>query len=107
MTTNGARDRPGGGGESPTIVPEHVATWPGWSDRKGTRRVRSSWRSGRMKSASSTVRSPFRSSWAARRRPPPTADLQHLLLLLFLRRLLLHLGSHLLSFWDSPRQRRQ
>src|SRR5438876_668639 len=56
MTTNGARDRPGGGGESPTTVPEHVATWPGWSDRKGTRRVRSSWRSGRKKSASSTVR---------------------------------------------------
>src|SRR5262249_35585491 len=74
ITVNGMRKRPGGGGLTPTMTPEHVAAWPGTSALKGVSRVRSSWRRGTKKSASSTVRSPFFSSWRARCGPTPLTN---------------------------------
>src|SRR5437867_1037624 len=56
------------------MTPEHVAACPGTRARNGVSRVRSSWRRGTTKSASSTVRSPLRSSWLARCGPTPLTN---------------------------------
>src|SRR5256712_10834362 len=56
------------------MTPEHVAGCPGTSAWNGVRRVRSSWRRGTKKSASSTVRRPLRSSWPARCGPTPLTN---------------------------------
>src|SRR5881628_3593003 len=56
------------------MTPEHVAGWPGTRARNGVSRVRSSWRRGTKKSASSTVRRPLRSSWPARCGPTPLTN---------------------------------
>src|SRR5437870_4143315 len=112
------------------MTPEHVAGCPGTSAWNGVRRVRSSWRRGTKKSASSTVRRPLRSrpaclhslaqgrqghkghlSTSGRGQCPltddnwweaatPHRDTTSLLLLLLC--LLLHRASHLLPSRDSP-----